>query len=384
MADDVVVSTSGGGPTSSIPTGTTFRLDDVGGVKYQIVKLDVGGDGLTVPVVGALPVSATALPLPAGASTEATLALIKAKTDNIDVLLSTRTKPADAQHVIVDSGVTTGLTDTELRATAVPVSLATAPVTHVIVDSGVTTGLTNTELRATAVPVSGTVAVTGVATAANQATEITSLANLDVALSTRTKPSDQQHVIVDANPSLLYKGTACTFRTPGRAGTTGQKILSLHNAAGSTVFVRVTKIAVDLVQTVVKAVTVQPPVIRAWKVTVLPTNGTALTKVPVDSRLTASASVTVLGDASADGTSSASALTATLPAGTIVTQEFAPRFITAAGYEAFDRVEFFSDGEEVVLGALEGIVVFLDYVLATQNPITDMWVSSVHWTEAAA
>lgn len=72
------------------------------------------------------PVSAAALPLPAGAATEATLALvkaktdnldaalstrateatlalIKAKTDNIDVALSTRTKPSDQQHVIVDS-----------------------------------------------------------------------------------------------------------------------------------------------------------------------------------------------------------------------------------------------------------------------------------------
>lgn len=55
-------------------------------------------------------------------ATQTTLALIKAKTDNIDVALSTRTKPADAQHVIVDSGVTTGLTDTQLRATPVPVS----------------------------------------------------------------------------------------------------------------------------------------------------------------------------------------------------------------------------------------------------------------------
>lgn len=48
--------------------------------------------------------------LPAGASTEATLALIKAKTDNIDVALSTRTKPADAQHAIIDSGTLTTLT----------------------------------------------------------------------------------------------------------------------------------------------------------------------------------------------------------------------------------------------------------------------------------
>lgn len=48
---------------------------------------------------GTQPISAASLPLPTGASTEATLAAIKAKTDNLDVALSTRTKPADTQPV---------------------------------------------------------------------------------------------------------------------------------------------------------------------------------------------------------------------------------------------------------------------------------------------
>jgi len=57
----------------------------------------------TVGVSGTVPISAAALPLPAGASTEATLAarnaeatqlLVKAKTDNLDVLLSTRATEA--------------------------------------------------------------------------------------------------------------------------------------------------------------------------------------------------------------------------------------------------------------------------------------------------
>lgn len=61
-------------------------------------------------------VSAASLPLPSGASTESTLAAIKAKTDNLDVLLSTRTKPADVQSV---SGP---VTDAQLRAAAVPVA----------------------------------------------------------------------------------------------------------------------------------------------------------------------------------------------------------------------------------------------------------------------
>jgi len=67
-------------------------------------------------------ISAASLPLPAGASTEATLALIKAKTDNIDVLLSSRTKPADTQPV---SGPAT---DAQLRATPLPVSSASLPL----------------------------------------------------------------------------------------------------------------------------------------------------------------------------------------------------------------------------------------------------------------
>lgn len=54
---------------------------------------------LEVDASGRLWVNVGASALPSGASTEATLAAIKAKTDNLDVLLSTRTKPADTQTV---------------------------------------------------------------------------------------------------------------------------------------------------------------------------------------------------------------------------------------------------------------------------------------------
>jgi len=54
-----------------------------------------------IPVIvkQAEPLNVGASALPTGASTEATLALIKAKTDNLDVALSTRTKAADAQNI---------------------------------------------------------------------------------------------------------------------------------------------------------------------------------------------------------------------------------------------------------------------------------------------
>jgi hypothetical protein len=181
--------------------------------------------------------------------------------------------------------------------------------------------------------------------------------------------------------AALFIGRACTFRTLGRAGTTGQKILSLHNATGSSITVTVTKVFVDLYCTVVKAVTVPPPIIRLWKVTVLPTNGTALAKTKIGGSSTSNASITVLGDASADGTGSGTTLTATLPTGTFISQQTAARLITAAGYEIVDRVDFLDDGTEVVLGALEGLVVFLDYTVATSNPTTDMWFAGVEWEE---
>jgi hypothetical protein len=107
------------------PVGTVaepLRVDPVGTTAQPVT--DNGGsltvDG-TVAISGTVPVSAASLPLPTGAATEATLALIKAKTDNLDVALSTR--------------AVTGLTDAQLRATAVPVSDGGASLT---VDGAVT------------------------------------------------------------------------------------------------------------------------------------------------------------------------------------------------------------------------------------------------------
>ncbi len=193
-------------------------------------------------------------------------------------------------------------------------------------------------------------------------------------------PGHDQYVIPTTERLVSFTGRACSFRTPGRAGTAGQKILALHNATGSSVLVNLNKIRVDLVCTVVKAVTVLPPVIRAHRFTAVPTNGTAMSKVAIDTAQSSSASVTAWGDASADGTSSGTALTVTIPASNILAEEFAPRLITAAGYEMFDKTTFLEE-TDVILRALQGVVLFLDYTLATQNPVTDMWVASVEWQE---
>jgi hypothetical protein len=104
-----------------------------------------------------------------GVSTEATLALIKAKTDNIDVALSTRTKAADQQHVLVDSGSTT-------------VTQATGANLHVVVDTAPSTAVTNG-----------------------------GLSNLDVLLSTRTKPADQQHAIIDSGSTTVTQASGANL-----------------------------------------------------------------------------------------------------------------------------------------------------------------------------
>jgi hypothetical protein len=193
--------------------------------------------------------------------------------------------------------------------------------------------------------------------------------------------SNQSAVPVSfAAASVLFRGRSGTFRTLGRAGTAGQKLMAIHNATGSPVTVTLNKIVVDMWQTVVKAVTVAPPIVRIWKFTAVPTNGNTITKNKIGGTSTSNAAVTVWNDSSADGTGSATTLTITLPAGTILDQLVCQRIITAVG-EVNVSPRTFEYSAGITLEALEGVCVFLDYTLATQNPVTDMWVASMEWTE---
>lgn len=189
-----------------------------------------------------------------------------------------------------------------------------------------------------------------------------------------------QYVVPTDNRLVSFRGRAATFKTPGRAAVS-QKILTLHNASGSTVLVDVNKVRIDLLQTVAKAVTVIVPVMRLYRITVLPTNGTVLTKVPLDTTQASSASVVVTGDSSADNTGSGTTLTATIPAGNILGQSYAPRIITAAGYEMIDTLELLQEGT-ITLRALEGVAIFLeDAVVTTGIPATDKYIAFIDWDE---
>lgn len=145
--------------------GDTIRdIDKGGGVKTQVVVLDLGGSGAESLLTGTLPVSAATLPLPTNAATsalqttgntslssidtktpalgqalasasspvvltaaqittltppaaitgyslEATQLLVKAKTDNLDVLLSTRLKAADTLAGVTTVAAVTAITN---------------------------------------------------------------------------------------------------------------------------------------------------------------------------------------------------------------------------------------------------------------------------------
>lgn len=78
------------------------------------------------------------------ATIQTTLALIKTKTDNIDVALSTRTKPADAQHTIIDSGTVSATQGTSPWV----ISGTTDPTTPTTVRYGQkTVAVTNTAVQ---------------------------------------------------------------------------------------------------------------------------------------------------------------------------------------------------------------------------------------------
>ncbi len=188
-----------------------------------------------------------------------------------------------------------------------------------------------------------------------------------------------QYVIPVRDRIVSYQGRSATFRNPGRAAV-GQKILALHNASGSSVLVNVNRIKVDLLTTALKAATVVPPIIRVHRFTALPTGGTALVKTPRDTALSSSASVTVWGDASADGTVSTTTLTIT--PGAIIAQAWAIRMVTAAGFEVSASTRFFDGEPDITLRALEGLVVFLDLAtVTTGNPATDSWIATIDWDE---
>ncbi len=196
-----------------------------------------------------------------------------------------------------------------------------------------------------------------------------------------TLASDQTTINVStAAASVLFRGRASSFRMAGRAGTTGHNLMTLFNTTGSAVTVSLTRASVGHYATVGRALTVAPPLIRLWLITVAPTNGDVLSKIKIDGTTTSDANVVVRNDASADAAGSTTTLTVSKSAGNFIETIVAPRLITGAGYEQHNSYEF-DLNTPVSLAVGNGILIFLDYNTATMNATTDMWVANIEWTE---
>lgn len=187
-----------------------------------------------------------------------------------------------------------------------------------------------------------------------------------------------QYVVPVRDRVVSYSGRAGTFRTPSRAATT-QNVLAIFNASATTI-VAVNRVLFDIYQLTAGAATVHPPIVRISRLTAVPTNGTALSKVAVDTTMTSDASVTLFQDASADGTSSGTAMAATIAAGTMLTQEVCSRLITvgtanAYAYEVADRMEFFVGQPDITLRQNQGLVMHLIFPAA---PVAGTATAGLH------
>lgn len=189
---------------AAIPLSSALGGAKDGSGNLQPLNITAGGALVTDSSATTQPISASALPLPSGASTsalqtsgngslstivtnttglstEATLALIKAKTDNIDVALSTRTKPLDTQ--IVDGSAVTQ----PISAAALPLPSGAATSADQVTAQA---SLTSIDSKLTA-PLATTVASlplpAGAATSALQTTGNSSLSSIDTNLTNGTQ-----------------------------------------------------------------------------------------------------------------------------------------------------------------------------------------------------
>lgn len=115
-------------------TGATVAADDVGGVLYQRVKLAVGADGVAADLAPGQATMAASLPV-AIANNQSTLPVAIQGTPNVTAAVSGAVSVSgsvDASGSTVAVGNTVAvsgpLTDTQLRASAVPVSAAALPL----------------------------------------------------------------------------------------------------------------------------------------------------------------------------------------------------------------------------------------------------------------
>lgn len=199
--------------------------------------------------------------------------------------------------------------------------------------------------------------------------------------------SHDQYVIPVKDRITSFAGRSTTFATQGLATAATQNLITLHNAAGSTVIVSVNRVTIDLLSIAAagKAPTVQVPIVRIRRITNLPTAGTVLAKTTFDSTLSSNTAVVATGSTASDG----GALTSVASAANlgVITQAWPSRMLvvgTSASsfFEPNDTLTFLEDEPDIILRAGEGIIVTLEgAVVTTGNPATDRWLCTVDFEE---
>ncbi len=155
------------GPINITAGDLNVHLSDTG-ANYDRTRIGDGTNQLSITASGEAKISATSLPLPTGAATEATLSTLGTET-TLATLATEATLSAMSASVAQDATVAGLLTDTQLRATPVPVSgtvTASNPsvsATGAAVPASATMigGSDGTNLKAIKVSATGVVSVDG-------------------------------------------------------------------------------------------------------------------------------------------------------------------------------------------------------------------------------
>lgn len=192
-----------------------------------------------------------------------------------------------------------------------------------------------------------------------------------------------QYVVPVKDRIVTFDGRSATFQSAGRA-VASQKLIALWNPVGSGVLVSLDRAKVDVLSTVIKGIAVIPAALRLGRITVAPTGGTAMPKVAQDTALTSNANVVVLQDQSQDSAASATAAVGTALAATVTgvySQTWAPRFVTAVGYEPVDTATFLVGEPDVLCRPGEGVVLEVFATTAANNPATDKYIATIDWEE---
>lgn len=163
-----------------------------------------------------------------------------------------------------------------------------------------------------------------------------------------------QYVTPVAQRQVLSKWIATSFRTLGSAAS-GQNLITIENAAGSTRLLAIRKLRLEMDATAV--LTAVAPDVKFGRTSALPTGGTTLTKVLLDTTQTSSSSAVVRGATASDG-GAATAITATLAA--TGWHQFMMRLHTAVGQvlpDDWNCIPDICDTDPVILRAGEGVAV---------------------------